>query len=173
MPQDFCANDGGTKTLAQILSECRKYNLHIHLAHQTLGQIQSRVESALGNVGIKVVFGLDYDDAQVFAKKLFVDYVGHMKWEEATAIIQRLPGRVALVKRRGARLARIKTLEIPAYTVSNYQVGELMTALLKIHVLPALRDVKTPSPLHEPLNDWERTPVWDAVSNGDNPIQDE
>ena len=67
--QDFCANDGGTKTLAQILSECRKYNLHIHLAHQTLGQIQSRVESALGNVGIKVVFPLDYEDAQVMAQK--------------------------------------------------------------------------------------------------------
>ena len=171
--QDFCANDGGTKTLAQILSECRKYNLHIHLAHQTLGQIQSRVESALGNVGIKVVFGLDYEDAQVFSKKMFVDYVGHMKWEEATAIIQKLPRRVALVKRRGAWLARIKTMEIPTYSVSNYQVGELMTELLKIHGLPALRDVKTPSPLYEPLDDWERTPTWEAIANGDPWPQDQ
>jgi len=85
--QDFCANDGGTKTLAQTLSECRKYNLHLHLAHQTLGQIQSRVESALGNVGIKIVFALDYEDAKAFSHKLFVDYTGQMKWEEATAMI--------------------------------------------------------------------------------------
>jgi len=45
--QDFCANDGAAKTLAQILSECRKFGLHLHLAHQTLGQVQQRVSSAL------------------------------------------------------------------------------------------------------------------------------
>ena len=34
--QDFCANDGAAQTLAQILSECRKFGLHLTLAHQTL-----------------------------------------------------------------------------------------------------------------------------------------
>ena len=33
--QDFCANDGAAQTLAQILSECRKFGLHLTLAHQT------------------------------------------------------------------------------------------------------------------------------------------
>ena len=66
--QDFCANDGAAKTLAQILSECRKFGLHLHLAHQTLGQLQQRISSALGNVGIKVVFAVDREDAEVMTK---------------------------------------------------------------------------------------------------------
>jgi site-specific recombinase len=84
--RDFCVNDGGTQTLAHILSECRKYNLRIHMAHQTLGQIQSRVEATLGNVNVnvKVVFVLDYEDAKIFAHKLFVDYVSNINREQAT-----------------------------------------------------------------------------------------
>jgi hypothetical protein len=57
--------------LAQILSECRKFGLYLHLAHQTLGQIHKRVSSALGNVGIKVVFSIDRHDTEVMALKLF------------------------------------------------------------------------------------------------------
>ncbi len=41
--QDFSANEGAAKTLAQILSECRKFGLYLHLAHQTLGQLHSRI----------------------------------------------------------------------------------------------------------------------------------
>jgi type IV secretory pathway TraG/TraD family ATPase VirD4 len=39
--QDFSANEGAAKTLAQILSECRKFGLYLHLAHQTVGQLHS------------------------------------------------------------------------------------------------------------------------------------
>src|SRR5207244_398203 len=62
--QDFCANEGSVMTLAQILSEARKFGLHLTLAHQTLGQLSSeRLRSALGNVGTKVVFAVDRTDA--------------------------------------------------------------------------------------------------------------
>jgi hypothetical protein len=158
--QDFCANDGGAKTLAQTLSECRKYNLHLHLAHQTLGQIQSRVESALGNVGIKVIFALDYEDAKVFAHKLFVDYTGHIKWEEATATIQRLQFQTALVKARMKRLARIKTERIKPYQVSTDDVQELIKELNQIHGVPITTSLNQPAQRRTIINpaalsDWE------------------
>lgn len=155
--QDFCANDGGAKTLAQILSECRKYNLHIHLAHQTLGQIQARVESALANVGVKVVFTLDYEDARVFAHKLFVDYVGRIKWEEATALIQRLPARTAFVKARHFGLVRMKTAQVRPYTSSAHAVNQLIDLLLQTHALPTAAMPSTyPALAPKVLSDWEK-----------------
>lgn len=158
--QDFCANDGGAKTLAQILSECRKYNLHLHLAHQTLGQIQSRVESALGNVGIKIVFALDYDDARVMAHKLFVDYTGSLKWEEATATIQRLPFRTALVKSRSRRLVRLRTHRIRPYTEDGTSLATLMQNLAQTHGIPTVVSMNEPAQRRiviDPttLSDWE------------------
>jgi hypothetical protein len=158
--QDFCANDGGTQTLAHILSECRKYNLHIHMAHQTLGQIQSRVESALANVNVKVVFALDYEDAKVFAHKLFVDYVGNINWEQATATIQKLRRRTALVKWRGERLAKIKTLPIPEYQVSAREMEALMAGLSRTHGLfqpqqPVPPLAQTNRSANSSLADWE------------------
>ena len=52
--QDFCSNDGAAQTLAQILSECRKFGLHLTLAHQTLAQINERMKGALGNIQLKL-----------------------------------------------------------------------------------------------------------------------
>ena len=37
--QDFCATESSAVTLAQILSESRKFGLHLTLVHQTLGQL--------------------------------------------------------------------------------------------------------------------------------------
>ncbi len=160
--QDFCANDGGARTLAQILSECRKYNLHLHLAHQTLGQIQSRVESALGNVGIKIVFALDYEDAKVFTHKLFVDYTGNIKWEEAAALIQRLPFRTALIKSRSRRLVRLHTRNIRPYTADGTRLEALIKGLNQTHGIPHVISLNEPAQRRTVMNpaalsDWEPT----------------
>jgi len=158
--QDFCANDGGTQTLALILSECRKYNLHIHMAHQTLGQIQNRVEAALSNVNIKVVFRLDYDDARVFAHKLFVDYIGNMTQDMGAAMIQKLKHRMAFVKWRGERLAKIKTTPIPEYSATQTDYEKLVTALVHQHGVPltasmvATQERKSVE-VEKALADWE------------------
>jgi hypothetical protein len=158
--QEFTANDGGTQTLAHILSQCRKYNLHLLLAHQTLGQIQSRVESALGNVNVKVAFRLDYEDARALAHKLFVDYVGALNSEEATALIQKLPWRTALVKWSGERLAKMRTRTIPPYRATDRDVERLMTELARTHgVVPKCTTDSglqaTSNGTSLPLSDWE------------------
>src|SRR5579859_7625685 len=179
--QDFCAGDGAAKTLAQILSECRKFGLHLHLAHQTLGQVQHRVSSALGNVGIKVVFSVDREDAEVMAKKLFeVDTVEVKhdaqtdtqhplysplaeQWERATAAIQNLPPRTALVKRRGNRAVRMQTEPVKPYRACAMAVGELTRDLARLHGEP-LADTRPKDPpvefkpANRPVHDWEPRP---------------
>lgn len=69
--QDFCANEGTDKTLAQILSECRKFGLHMTLAHQTLAQLSERMKGALGNIQLKVIFGVPREDAEILARQVF------------------------------------------------------------------------------------------------------
>ncbi len=83
--QDFCANAGSVKTFAQILSECRKFGLHLTLAHQTLSQLDQRMIGALGNIQTKIVFAVDRSDAEILARKLFMvdgERVKHMVRDE-------------------------------------------------------------------------------------------
>jgi hypothetical protein len=174
---DFCSNDGAAKTLSQILSECRKFGLHMLLAHQTLGQLQDRIISALGNVGVKVVFGVDREDAEVMAKKLFFVDTSQIKhvsatetqmplydpvpeqWEKATAAIQTLRPRFAYVKQRGTQPVLVRTETIRPYRVTHTQVEELMKELARKHGEPLANLVK-PSVAHRPrepvrIVDWE------------------
>ncbi len=175
--QDFCANEGAAKTLAQILSECRKFGLYLHLAHQTLGQIQQRMSSALGNVGIKIVFSVDREDAEVMARKLFsvdTEAIKHdaqtetqhplysplaEQWEQAVAAVQALKPRSAFVKRRGKGVVQIKTEPIQPYSVSETEVRDLETKLASTHgvaLTNAQEQSKQPQPPSLPvqLMDW-------------------
>lgn len=68
--QDFSANDGSAKTLSQILSEARKFGLHLTLAHQSLSQLQTRLSGAIGNIQTKVLFGMSRQDAEVFGRSV-------------------------------------------------------------------------------------------------------
>jgi hypothetical protein len=179
--QDFCSGDGAAKTLAQILSECRKFGLFLHLAHQTLGQISERMSSALGNVGIKVVFSVDRSDAEVMAPKLFAVNTEEIKreantdtqhpvfsplseqWERAVANIQELMPRAFFVKRRGHRVAYIRTQAIPPYTVTASDVDRLIARLVRTHGEPFIQSVQSarlPDKVREPppLTDWEQVP---------------
>lgn len=149
--QDFCANDGAAKTLAQILSECRKFGLHLHLAHQTIGQLRDRIASALGNVGTKVVFCVDRDDAEVMARKLFAVNTLEVKreaqtqtqhpvysslpeqWERAVAAIQSLTPRHAFVKQRGRPVQLMTTDRVPAYRAMAHDIDEIKLQLAAQH----------------------------------------
>lgn len=121
--QDFCANDGAAQTLAQILSECRKFGLHLTLAHQTLAQINERMKGALGNIQLKIVFGVSRQDAEILARHMFqvdgerikhtvedneqqdrshpVFYTLQEEWEITIQGLQNLLPRRAYVKRPG------------------------------------------------------------------------
>jgi hypothetical protein len=127
------------QTLAQILSECRKFGLHLTLAHQTLAQLNERMKGALANIQLKIAFGISRPDAEVLASHLFqadgervkhivqdvdqrdrshpVFYSLQEEWERCIQILQNLPSRTAFVcsSRRPAgaklRTATIRHLE--------------------------------------------------------------
>lgn len=133
--QDFCANDGAAQTLAQILSECRKFGLHLTLAHQTLAQINERMKGALGNIQLKIVFGVSRQDAEILARHMFqvdgerikhtveddeqqdrshpVYYSLQEEWESAIQRLQNLASRRAYIKRpRATSALSLKTVTV-------------------------------------------------------------
>jgi hypothetical protein len=187
--QDFCANEGAVKTLAQILSECRKYGLYLHLAHQTLGQLHDRLISALGNVGIKVVFTVDREDAVTMAYKLFLADTAEVKheaqietqhpvysplseqWERFTANIQNMPARQAWVKRRAKRVVRIRTEPIQSYSASGEMVTRLQASLAKWHgkhTNEPMFELHLPSNAEKTngVSDWECLPLHSHLRHG-------
>jgi TraM recognition site of TraD and TraG len=152
--QDFVANEGSAMTLAQILSEARKFGLHLTLAHQTLGQMTSTwMRAALGNIQTKIVFGVDREDAEVLARKLFqadgeevkhevadavqqershpLFYALSEQWEKATRMIQTLRPRWAFVGTPEGRIVRIKTLTMPDRGIPETQLLELKRHLVE------------------------------------------
>lgn len=151
--QDFTANEGSAITLAQILSESRKFGLHLILAHQTLGQMDNaHLVSALGNVGVKAVFAVDRVDAEIMVKKLFAigsERVKHLvpdetqqdrshpifyslleEWEQAIQQIQNLPPRTFLVKPPRRPVAKVHTIFIPSPQLREEAIERIRMALL-------------------------------------------
>ncbi len=143
--QDFCANDGAAQTLAQILSECRKFGLHLTLAHQTLAQINERMKGALGNIQLKIVFGVSRQDAEILTRHLFqvdgerikhivhdptqqdrshpIFYTLQEEWEKMVQALQVLLPRSAYIGRPGQLGAcRIQTISI-SYSRRSTETG--------------------------------------------------
>lgn len=152
--QDFTANEGSAITLAQILSESRKFGLHLTLAHQTLGQMDNtHLVSALGNVGVKAVFAVDRTDAEIMVKKLFlvgservkhevedeaqqpkvhpVFYSLQEEWEEAIQEIQNLPPRTFLIKVQRRGTAKVHTIPIPTTRLKERELDTLRSTLMQ------------------------------------------
>ena len=150
--QQFVANEGSATTLSQILSEARKFGLHLTLAHQTLGQMTSDyLRAALGNIQTKIIFGVDREDAEVLAKKLFTTSGEEIKhtvadanqqershplfyslpeqWEKAIQQIQNLPARWALVKTPEHHVVRMRTLTVHDRQCSDAKLLEIKRAL--------------------------------------------
>ena len=69
--QDYCGNEGCEQTLACILSECRKFGLHLILAHQSQAQLGGLIQGTLENAQIKAVFGVGRGTAETLAQELF------------------------------------------------------------------------------------------------------
>src|SRR5437588_2067081 len=61
-----------TLSLANMLSELRKYRLNLILAHQYLSQLDDELKDAiLGNVGTIVSFRIGPEDAEILAKEFY------------------------------------------------------------------------------------------------------
>jgi hypothetical protein len=70
--QRFVAHEGSAQVLAQMLSEVRKMGLRLILAHQGWYQLGSgRLQGALEQAQLKVIFGSGAETARVVADDLF------------------------------------------------------------------------------------------------------
>jgi hypothetical protein len=59
------------RTIATILSQCRKFKLHLYLAGQSLSQVSSnRLSGALENCKLMIAFGLGRASAEIQAKQI-------------------------------------------------------------------------------------------------------
>jgi hypothetical protein len=64
-----------TLSLANMLSELRKYRLNLVLAHQFLSQLEEPVRDAiLGNVGTVIAFRLGLTDAELLEKEFYPEF---------------------------------------------------------------------------------------------------
>jgi len=134
------ASQSGT-ALQHILEECRKFGLGLVLAHQSGAQLPAGITGALGNVGTTIVFRLGRRDAEDAAQRIgatnptAIKHAGGERaahplymplpeqWEGWTAAIQqlkprqmfvkRLPPRSPLLRRFHARVARLRTPDLP------------------------------------------------------------
>jgi len=149
--QDFAANPGSVKSLAQILSECRKFGLHLTLAHQSLSQLSPRMVGALGNIQTRVIFGVSRRDAEWFAPevgRVDMESAKHEpqletqhpvytplaeQWEGWTMRLKDQPARRALVASYDGQTRAIWTLKVPSYTVTDEQVEAFCQASLRAH----------------------------------------
>ena len=130
--QNFVSSEGGVKTFSRLLSEAAKFGLHLILAHQTQSQLDYKMRGAIGNIGLKVVFGVEREDAEYVAKGVFSPDVSAVKeeaktetqhslydplsnqWETFTQMIDKksLPARHAYVLRQNREAVRIKTIDV-------------------------------------------------------------
>lgn len=140
----FCSRD--STSLARILSECRKYRLHLGLAHQTITQLPGeRIQGALENAKLKVIFGTGRQTAQAIVGDLFMPNPQAIKhkvedkdvqdrthpvfnplneqFEVFTQKIQRLRKRKVLVKLPDKN--SVKTVRVPTVPAPRIRRDEL------------------------------------------------
>lgn len=150
----FCSRD--STALARILSECRKYRLHLGLAHQTITQLPTeRLQGALENAKLKVVFGTGRQTAEAIVKELFMPNPKAIKhevidetakgrthplfnplgdqFEIFTQRIQRLRRRKVLVRLPDReKVYQVRVPKVPQGRVSAPQLEQIKKALAKV-----------------------------------------
>lgn len=83
----FCSRD--QTSLARILSECRKFRLHLGIAHQTVTQLPGqRIQGALENAKLKVIFGTGRQTAEAIVKDLFMPDTAAIKHQVEDTEVQ-------------------------------------------------------------------------------------
>jgi len=63
--QDFACHPGSAEAFSQMLSQVRKFGLHMILANQSIAQLNTRLQTALGNAQTIISFRVSRADAEV------------------------------------------------------------------------------------------------------------
>jgi len=68
--QDFACHPGAAEIFSQMLSQVRKFGLHMILANQSIAQLSNSLQTALGNAQTIVTFRISRADAEAFSRVL-------------------------------------------------------------------------------------------------------
>lgn len=154
--QRFVANEGSAQALAEMLSGARKFGLFLCLAHQGWHQLaNARLEGALDQAQIKVIFGSGTKTGRIVAEELFVPDPQKLK-NEGTAennhpvyenLLEQKEMFVQTIRRQKHReifvlppesdeVIALKTLDVPRPEVDKREFESLKTKLLQNVGLP-------------------------------------
>jgi hypothetical protein len=133
------------RTIATILSQCRKFQLRLYLATQSLSQVSTnRLSGALENCRLMIAFALGRASAEIQAKQIgFADPFA-IKEESATQTqhsqylsitdqfeawnqeLMNLPTRCCYVKAQGKEATKITSLKVKQPTVDQKELAAVL-----------------------------------------------
>jgi type IV secretory pathway TraG/TraD family ATPase VirD4 len=151
--QDFACHPGAAETFSQMLSQVRKFGLHMILANQSIAQLDERLQTALGNAQTIVSFRISRADAEALSRVLGEVNTQEIKhksnssynplysplseqWEEFVQFLTRQPVRQAVVKTADDQLAVVWPEMVVDGGCPPELMDSVMTASLKQHGRP-------------------------------------
>jgi hypothetical protein len=147
--QDFACHPGSAETFSQMLSQVRKFGLHMILANQSIAQLNPRLQTALGNAQTIISFRVSRADAEVLSRVLgYVDpeQIKHAKqasvqhplysplheqWEGFIQHLTKQKVRQFTVKTADDRLAVIWSENMKEQKHSNEELEVIIEGLIK------------------------------------------
>ena len=149
--QDFACHPGAAETFSQMLSQVRKYGLHLILANQSIAQLSKGLQTALGNAQTIVVFRISRADAEALARVL-----GHVdsqeikreaqtptqhpifsplpeQWESFVQFLTKQEVRQCTVKTADDRLANVWSERIFDNGLSVEDLAQIIDISLSVH----------------------------------------
>jgi len=149
--QDFACHPGSAEAFSQMLSQVRKFGLHMILANQSIAQLNARLQTALGNAQTIITFRVSRADAEVLSRVLGQvdpEQIKHdqqmdvqhplysplnEQWEGFIQHLTTQSVRQATVKTADDRLAVIWSEKVKHRTVSPQMVEKVLVRLLNIN----------------------------------------
>jgi len=149
--QDFACNPGSAETFSQMLSQVRKFGLHMILANQSIAQLDSRLQTALSNAQTIISFRISRADAEVIARmvgKVDPNRVKHEnqtdiqhpiyaplheQWESFIQYLTSQRVRQFMVKTADDRLSSVWSLEMKSERYTPFELEKIIKHLLKAH----------------------------------------
>jgi hypothetical protein len=146
--QRFIANEGSALAVAEMLSEARKFGLLLGLSHQGWHQLgSSRLEGALDQAQIKIVFGAGSQTGRVIADELFV--LDPMKVKDESeggskyfqSLLEQKEMFIQSIRRQKHReifvlppdsdtVVALKTIDVPSPKVQQDELEQIKSTLL-------------------------------------------
>jgi hypothetical protein len=169
--QDFACHPGAAETFSKMLSQVRKFGLHMILANQSIAQLNERLQTALGNAQTIVAFRISRADAEALARVLGEIDTKAIKqesstpnqhpvfspifeqWEEFVQFLTKQSVRQATVKTADDRLAVVWPELVRDGDCTADQLDSVITRILERHGLPfegVFEDL-----VKEPVEDWD------------------